>query len=199
MKKLYADPDEKQLLLLLKEGDYEAFNSIYQRYSLRILGRIVRLVKSEQIAEEVLQELFLKIWEKREHINPELSFRSFLFSVAQNIVYDHFRKVALDERHRSEFVQGYTEDYAHIEEELVFKQTEEQLMKAIAKLPPQCQKVFVLFKLEGKSYKEICSQMNISRSTVNNHITKANNLLKQELPFYQHHIVLVSLFLLKWI
>lgn len=199
MKKLYADPDEKQLLLLLKEGDYEAFNSIYQRYSLRILGRIVRLVKSEQIAEEVLQELFLKIWEKREHINPELSFRSFLFSVAQNIVYDHFRKVALDERHRSEFIKGYTEDYAHIEEELVFKQAEEQLMKAIAKLPPQCQKVFVLFKLEGKSYKEICSQMNISRSTVNNHITKANNLLKQELPFYQHHIVLVSLFLLKWI
>lgn len=198
MKKIYTDSDEKQLLLLLKEGDYEAFNCIYQLYSLRILGRIVRLVKSEQIAEEILQELFLRIWEKRARINAELSFRSFLFSVAQNIVYDHFRKIALDERHRSEFIHDYTEDYAHIEEELVFKQAQEQLMKAIERLPPQCQKVFILFKMEGKSYKEICSQMNISRSTVNNHITKANNLLKQELPFYQPNIVLVSLFLLKW-
>lgn len=73
------DSEEKYLLSLLKEGDYAAFESIYHNYSLRILGRIIRLVRSKHIAEEVLQELFLKVWEKREQIDLNRSFRSFLF------------------------------------------------------------------------------------------------------------------------
>ncbi|QBQ40606.1 RNA polymerase sigma factor [Sphingobacterium psychroaquaticum] len=192
------DSEEKYLLSLLKEGDYAAFESIYHNYSLRILGRIIRLVRSKHIAEEVLQELFLKVWEKREQIDLNRSFRSFLFSIAQNIVYDHFRRVSLDDKFRSMFIQNYHEDYAHIEEELVFKQSQEQLMQAIAKLPPQCQRVFILFKLEGKSYAEIAEMLRISKSTINNHITKANGLLKEELPFYQSHLVIVSLLLFKF-
>ena len=166
------------------------FTQLYHRYSLRLLGRIVRLVKSEEVAEELLQNLFVKICEKREQIDPDKLLKPFLFTIAHNLVYDHFRKVAQNERFRNEFIQSYAEGYKHIEEELVYKQSEEKIMDAIKSLPPQCQRVFVLFKIEGKSYAEICELLNISKSTVNNHLTKANALLKQNLSLYQYYILI---------
>lgn len=187
---------EKSLLILLKNGDYVAFTALYELYSSRILGRLIRLLKSEQIAEEILQELFMRIWERRTSIDPNLQFKSFLFSIAQNLVYDHFRKISLNEKYRSNFILSHSEGYAHVEEELLFKQTQQHIMNAIAKLPPQCQRVFVLFKLEGKSYQEICDTLQISKSTVNNHITKANKLLKDHLPYYQNQTVIIALVLL---
>ncbi|WP_312138711.1 RNA polymerase sigma-70 factor [Sphingobacterium sp.] len=187
--------DEQTLLLLLKSGDYHAFTQLYQRYSLRLLGRIIRLVKSEETAEEILQTLFLKVWERRDQIDPDKSLKPFLFTIAQNLVYDHFRRMALDERFRNEFIKQYAEDYQHIEEDLTFKQTQENVMNAIKALPPQCQKVFILFKIEGKSYAEICETLNISKSTVNNHLTKANSLLKSNLPLYQYRLLTAFVFL----
>jgi len=187
--------DEQTLVLLLKSGDYHAFTQLYQRYSLRLLGRIIRLVKSEETAEEILQTLFLKVWERRDQIDPDKSLKPFLFTIAQNLVYDHFRRMALDERFRNEFIKQYAEDYQHIEEDLTFKQTQENVMNAIKALPPQCQKVFILFKIEGKSYAEICETLNISKSTVNNHLTKANSLLKSNLPLYQYRLLTAFVFL----
>ncbi|MCT1525980.1 RNA polymerase sigma factor [Sphingobacterium hotanense] len=187
--------DEQTLLLRLKSGDYQAFTQLYQRYSLRLLGRIIRLVKSEETAEEILQTLFLKVWERRDQIDADKSLKPFLFTIAQNLVYDHFRRMALDERFRNEFIKQYAEDYQHIEEELTFKQTQENVMNAIKALPPQCQKVFILFKIEGKSYAEICETLNISKSTVNNHLTKANSLLKSNLPLYQYRLLTTFVFL----
>ncbi|WP_149527340.1 RNA polymerase sigma factor [Sphingobacterium hotanense] len=187
--------DEQTLLLRLKSGDYQAFTQLYQRYSLRLLGRIIRLVKSEHTAEEILQTLFLKVWERRDQIDADKPLKPFLFTIAQNLVYDHFRRMALDERFRNEFIKQYAEDYQHIEEELTFKQTQENVMNAIKALPPQCQKVFILFKIEGKSYAEICETLNISKSTVNNHLTKANSLLKSNLPLYQYRLLATFVFL----
>ena len=187
--------DEQTLLLRLKSGDYQAFTQLYQRYSLRLLGRIIRLVKSEETAEEILQTLFLKVWERRDQIDADKPLKPFLFTIAQNLVYDHFRRMALDERFRNEFIKQYAEGYQHIEEELTFKQTQENVMNAIKALPPQCQKVFILFKIEGKSYAEICETLNISKSTVNNHLTKANSLLKSNLPLYQYRLLTTFVFL----
>lgn len=187
--------DEQTLLLRLKSGDYQAFTQLYQRYSLRLLGRIIRLVKSEETAEEILQTLFLKVWERRDQIDADKPLKPFLFTIAQNLVYDHFRRMALDERFRNEFIKQYAEDYQHIEEELTFKQTQENVMNAIKALPPQCQKVFILFKIEGKSYAEICETLNISKSTVNNHLTKANSILKSNLPLYQYRLLATFVFL----
>jgi len=196
MVKTYEPYNEEQTLLLrLKSGDYQAFTQLYQRYSLRLLGRIIRLVKSEETAEEILQTLFLKVWERRDQIDADKSLKPFLFTIAQNLVYDHFRRMALDERFRNEFIKQYAEDYQHIEEELTFKQTQENVMNAIKALPPQCQKVFILFKIEGKSYAEICETLNISKSTVNNHLTKANSLLKSNLPLYQYRLLTAFVFL----
>ncbi|HEY8387177.1 MAG TPA: sigma-70 family RNA polymerase sigma factor, partial [Parasegetibacter sp.] len=88
--------NEKELLFLLNKGDEQAFEQLYHSYSPRIFGNLVKLLKSEDIAEELLQDVFIKIWQRRSGIDPEQSFRSYLFRIAENSVYDFFRRTARD-------------------------------------------------------------------------------------------------------
>jgi len=169
--------DEKLLLKQLKNGSYEAFDRLYDQYKMRLIGSIFKLVKSDELAKDILQDLFLKVWEKRENLDVDKSFRSYLFRICENMIYDRFRGLARDQKMRQQFIQFSRASYNHVEERLVGKETALQVQEALNALPPQCKKVFILFKLEGKTYKEISTQLGISTSTVNNHLCKANQLL----------------------
>lgn len=78
--------DEKSLLLQLKSGDERAFEILYNNYKFRIAGNLFKLLKSDDLVKEILQELFFKIWEVRTQIDPEKSFKSYLFRIAENLV-----------------------------------------------------------------------------------------------------------------
>ncbi len=187
MPKLLVEPSEKLLLTRLREGDYAAFNALYDRYKIRLIGSIFKLVKSEEMTKDILQDLFLKVWEMRESLNPEKSFRSYLFRICENLVYDRYRKLARDKKMQQHFTQFSQTWYKHVEETVVSKEVSTQIYEALESLPPQCKKVFILFKMEGKSYKEISKQLGISTSTVNNHLYKANQLLGTR--FKQHALI----------
>src|SRR5207342_3843793 len=103
------------LLSLLKQGNKQAFEKIYNLYSSRLFGNIFRMVKSESTAEEILQDTFLKIWYNRTSIDLDRSFRSYLFRIAENNVYDFFRKAARDKKIRARLFAAATEEYEHIE------------------------------------------------------------------------------------
>jgi len=104
----YTDPE---LVALLKQGDQTAFEQLYRNYSVRILKRLVRLLKDEETAKEILQDVYLKIWEKREGLDPEQSFRSFLFRMAENMVMDFFRKAASNKKMMDHLIAVSTELY----------------------------------------------------------------------------------------
>jgi len=87
---LNSTQQEKDLLIELIYGNELAFEKIYRLYSPRLFGKLLKLVKSESQAQEILQDVFLKLWEHRKSIDPEKSFRSFLFKIAENKVYDFF-------------------------------------------------------------------------------------------------------------
>lgn len=177
----FTSPDDKELLLLLKSGDEAAFEKIYKLCSPRLFGNIYRMVKSESAAQEILQETFIKIWNNHSIIDPERSFRSYLFKIAENNVYDFFRKVARDKKIQAQLAAVATEHYDHIEELLLKKENALMLQKAIDSLPPQRQQVFRLCKLEGKSYDEVSGQLGISLSTISDHIVKANKAVREYL------------------
>lgn len=166
--------NEQDILLKLKGGEETAFGKLYAHYSEMIYARLLRLLKDTDIADEIIQDLFLKIWEKREQINTTQSFKSYLYTVAENLVYDHFRKVARDRKLQEKFRRITTELYTHTEEDLLSKESKEIIDKAIATLPPQRKAAFVLCKMEGKSYDEAAEIMGVSASTVSNHLVKAN-------------------------
>jgi len=170
--------DEKVLLDGLAEGDERAFTALYEKYSLKLYANTLRLVKSEDTAKEILQELFLKIWELRRQIDPEKSFKSFLYKIAGNLVYDHFRKVSRDKKLSDSLLYMLEEQYSHSEESVIYHESLELIHTAISQLPEMRRQVYVLGKIEGKTYEEISAQLGISHSTISDHIVKANRFIK---------------------
>ena len=170
--------DEKELLLLLSKDDETAFEKIYSLYSARLFGYLINLLKSETLAQEVLQDVFMKIWNNRQNINAEKSFRSYLFRIAENSVYDLFRKAARDKKLKAEIISRACEYYEHVEEQLFTKENLHLIQHAIDALPPQRRLVFRLCKLEGKSYSEVSRLLGISTSTISDHIVKATKFLR---------------------
>jgi RNA polymerase sigma-70 factor (family 1) len=170
---------ERDLVLALQRGDEEAFETIYGLYSQRLFGRLLKLVKTEAQAQEILQDVFIKLWQHRHSLDPEKSFRSFLFKIAENKVYDFFRKAARDKVMEANLISLSTTNYINIGE---YTRAEENLIllyKAIESLPPQRQQVFRLCKLEGRSYKEVSELLSISLSTISDHIVKATKAIKE--------------------
>ena len=177
----YFFVNEKELLILLKEGHESAFEEIYKLYSSRLFGNIYKMVKSELIAQEILQEVFIKVWNNRAGIDPQKSFRSYLFRIAENQVYDFFRKAVRDKKMQTRLIAVVSEHYEHIEEMILKKENNLILQKAIAALSPQRQQVFRLCRLEGKSYNEVGKELGISTSTISDHIVKANKTVREYL------------------
>lgn len=170
--------EEKALLLRLKEGNYEAFEQIYGRYYRQLAGNLMKLLKSRDLVGEALQEIFMRLWNNRLNVDPEKPIKAYLFRIGENLVYDTFRKAARDEKMRVYFMAFTTEAYEHIEKALFEQENKQLLHDAIDKLPPQRKRVYILCKLEEKSYKEISELLGISTAAVNDHITKANAFLK---------------------
>lgn len=170
--------DEKELLIQLREGNAQALDYFYHQYSLRIYRKLLKMVRVDVIAEELVQDVFVRIWDKRHQIDPDRSFKSYLFAIAQNLVYDLYRKVAREERLQEVIRAASSELYMHVEEGVFLKETSEILNKAINNLPSQQKLVFTLCKLEGKSYEDASATLGISTSTINSHIVKATKSIK---------------------
>ncbi|MFA4867973.1 MAG: sigma-70 family RNA polymerase sigma factor [Pedobacter sp.] len=170
--------DEKTLLLQLKNGDERAFEILYNNYKFRLAGNLFKLLKSDDLVKETLQELFFKLWEVRAQIDPEKSFKSYLFRIAENLVNDYFRKVAKDKRLLAKMLASSSELYLHIEEDMLSKEEVQKLQQLIDLMPPQRKMVFTLCKLEGKSYKEVEEIMGINAKTISSHMLQANKFLR---------------------
>lgn len=185
--------DEKELVGRLREGDEAAFDILYDRYSTRLTGNLMTLLKSAELAEEILQDLFMKVWETREQIDPDKSFRSYIFKIAQNMVYQTFRESARQKRFEGHLSSNSSELYSHIEENIAFKELHQIHQDAIDQLPAKRREVYILFKIEGKSYAEISELLNISTSTINDHLQKANKFLKVKLKANGGYTILIFL------
>ncbi len=171
--------DEKDLLLRLREGDHRAFESIYHAYKSRLIHNLLRMVKSRELVEELMQDLFLSLWENRARIDPAQPFKAYLFTVAGNLAKNMLRKAAYDQRLYAFLLSAASDAaYTHIEEQLATKENKALLEQLLDKLPPQRRKVYRLCKLEGKSYREVSEALGISEGTVNDHIRKANRFFK---------------------
>lgn len=171
----------KALLVKLTNHDHHSFQELYNRFSTQLYANILRMVRDTDLAQEILQDVFVKVWEKRGLIDPEKPFPAYLFQIARNMVYDHFRKLALEKKLETHLLGNGTDTYSHIEEELIFKENNRLLLEAIDKLSPQRKQVFTLCKLEGKSYHEVSNLLHISTSTVSDHLLKSNKFIRAQL------------------
>ena len=165
--------NEEEFLPELKAGNEEAFTMLYHKYSEPIYYNVLKMVKDESIAEEIVQDIFTKIWQKKEMINIDVSFASYIYRMAQNSVIDSFRKIERNRTLLERFKKSATSDYLHVEEDVCFKESDLLLQKAIDTLPPQQKKVYQLCVLEGCTYKDTAFRMEIGHHTVKEYLSKA--------------------------
>lgn len=181
----------------VSEGNEKAFHVLYYHYSPRIYAKLLKLVKSADLAQELLQQLFVGIWLRRNTIDPDKSFRSYLFTCANNLVIDLYRKIRRDKLLMNRLLLAVEEQYLHTEEWLYEKETSRLIKDAINDLPPQRKTIFTLCKLEHKSYQEVSALLGISTATVNSQIVKATRSIRKKLLANRDLAGLLLLFILR--
>ncbi|WP_220388734.1 RNA polymerase sigma factor [[Flexibacter] sp. ATCC 35208] len=184
---------QEELLIQLRNDAEPAFNALYQAYSKPIWLRILRLVKDKDIADELLQEVFINIWKNRQQIDLEKSFKAFIYTVAQNLVYNYFRKNASDSNLLQNLLLQSPQHYMNVEQLMEERELKRLLDEAIDQLSPQRKRAFILCKVEGRSYGEASKIMGVSIATINSHITQSMQFLK-EYTLKHLKVILVILF-----
>jgi len=194
--KILEDELQQKLLNQLSRGEEPAFNALYKAYSRPLFLRVVNMIKSEDDAQEIIQELFIKLWQNRETINSIKSFQAYVYTIANNLVYNYFRKISYDQSLIDKLLLNAASHYLDGQELLENKESAEIFQKAINQLSPQCKKVFQLCKIEGKSHKEVAQLMGISMPTVNSHMTNAVKSIREYILKNQDiAIVLISAYM----
>ncbi|HEV8083965.1 MAG TPA: sigma-70 family RNA polymerase sigma factor [Chitinophagaceae bacterium] len=171
--------DEKTLLSLLKKGDKRAFAALYKLYSKPLYINMLRMVKSEIFADELLQDIFVAVWEKRNSLDIKKSFGAYILRVGKNKVFDFFRKAKRESKVLEEIKWIASQYYEESDGNDLTEYNADLLEKAIESLPPQRRHIFKLCKLQGRSYIEVSKELNISTSTINDHLVKAARSIKE--------------------
>ncbi len=174
---------EQYVLLLLKEGREEGIDLLFRHYYKDLVLKINQLLADMHASEDLAQEIFLEIWNKRQSIDIVQSFRAYIMRAGTNraINYLKAKKLSFSEIDLDRDDQQMD---AQDEDELAQKEIYfENLRDSIASLPEKCRVVFSLSRYEKMTYSEIAAQLNISIKTVENHISKALRILKENAKY----------------
>ncbi|SIT13771.1 RNA polymerase sigma-70 factor, ECF subfamily [Zobellia uliginosa] len=185
------DFDENQKLIeKLISGEEKAYMFLLDKYHRQLNAYALTLTHEASMAQDIVQNVFLKTWKSRKKLNPEFSIRSFLYKCVYNEFLNHYQKNKAVVLLRGKYIE-YAHEVVEEADDNVIARMIEIVNKEIQKLPPKCQKVFVLSKREGLTNPEIADYLDISIKTVEAQITKAFRILKDKLGGKYEAILMV--------
>jgi RNA polymerase sigma-70 factor, ECF subfamily len=159
-----------------------AFDSIYSLYSKRLYHFVFRFLKQETDTEEIVQEVFIKIWEARSKIDVYTSFESFIFTIAYNTTISLLRKRVTEKKYFDYLMSvQINENEPDLVDEISYNELNESYHQLLNKLTPRQKEIFLLSREDGLSHGEIAKKLNISENTVKNHMVSALSYLKSNL------------------
>lgn len=170
--------NDANLIRGLNKSDCKSFQRLFQLYGSQLFSFSYKYLRSKEAAEDVVQETFMKIWDLREKISINGSFRSYLITIALNSIRRHFNKLSKENEFKDELLVSLTNDSEKYGEEDIYEELLEKLEQLICQMPAKRQEVFIKKKLEGKTAKEIAFELNISIKTVEYHISEAMKFLR---------------------
>ena len=186
---------EDEWIYALKEGDLSAFNELFDRYAKRLYHFSMGYLKSTADAEEIVQEVFLKIWDNRIELSTQKSFESYLFTIARNGILNTIRKSKSEQAYLN-YVKINPGKNVLLDEELNFNELEKAYHEAIEQLSPRRKEIYLLRKEQSLSNAEIATKMNISVKTVENQMTSALSEIRRNLRSLGFSgIIFIELFL----
>ncbi|WP_282035608.1 RNA polymerase sigma factor [Saccharicrinis aurantiacus] len=179
------------LVKQLQASDEAAFEKVYDLMASKIYHFVKLSIKNKEDAQEITQEVFIKLWNERERIDSSKSLQSFLYVIAKNKINDHLRKVLNEKKYLESIIHSYNildDDLVNI---IDFRDTEKVILKLISMLPERRRQVFELSRFKGYTYKEISKELGISENTVDTQIRKALANLKEGLLRLSIYLLLV--------
>jgi len=170
------------LILLIQKDDRVAFYNIYERYSKRLYGFVLRYIKQKEDAEEIVQEVFVKVWESRNKIDAYASFESFLFTIAYNTTISILRKRTNEKKYLDHLksLQQPTNS-PNLIDEIYFNELNARVQSLLNELTPRQKEIFHLSREEGLTHDEIAKKLDISVNTVKKHIANTLTFLKSHI------------------
>lgn len=179
-----SQENEKLLLRQIAGGDQKAFGKLFHTYRDKLFSFIYRISGSKEIAEDVVQDVFLKIWLQREKVTDIENFNAFLFRMSQNLMINQLRRMSkevfilLEKQKRNHAIPSSADDQLH------YKNIRQFLDKVVNDLPPQQKTIYRLSREQNLKQSEIAQQLHISISTVQNHTTQALKTIREKLGKY---------------
>ena len=190
-------PGDIELVERLQKGDVEAFDLIYEKYSGKLYAFGLRYLKSTDETEELVQSVFLKLWENYKILKKESSFKSYLFTIAYNDICKLFRKRNYCHKFIDDTLYENSQSSSETEEAIDYQSVLAQVEQIVNKLPERQKTIFFKSRQEGKSTKEIAEEVGLSPGTVDNYISESLKFIrvrlhKENLPVF----LIFSLFFL---
>ena len=191
------DDITQELLTRLKNGDMLAFDKVYELYSHKLFSFVFKISKNEADTDDIVQEVFVRIWESRDKLEDYKLLNSYIFTIAYNNSIDLIRKRINNNKYLEHLkYSAVINATPNLISEIEFNELNTQVQKLIANLPERQKQVYLLHKEEGLTYSEIAEKLGISKNTVENHIVKALKYLRQNIDnTLMVNILFVSLFL----
>lgn len=172
------DFSEQLLISELKNHNEKAFRALFDFYSQNIYLYSISILKSKELAEENVQEVFLKVWLHRENLNLEQSFKSYLFTIARNQAFNFLNKAANDQVLKEEIFYKSQKSYDQSDYSIREADCKRLKKQAIKQLPPKRKLIFKMSRKQGKTYEEISQELGISVNTVKSQMSKALESLR---------------------
>ncbi len=173
---------DENLITRFREGDMQAFDTIYNFFNRKLYAFVLKILKIEDDAREIVQDVFIKLWETRERVKSVSLFNSYLFTIAYNTSIDLVRK-RINEKKYVEYINSLQKNYSLDEtiDKMDYDTLNKEIEHLIEKLPLKQREVYKLSRIENLSHKEIAGKLKISVNTVENHISKALQFLRKNL------------------
>lgn len=174
-------PELKTIVSKFKAGDAAAFDAIYNMYNQKLYCFALGLLKDQNSAGEIVQEVFVTLWEKRNQVDVTFNFENYIFTIAYNSIRKFFRKRSMENRVREIMLNNSPDLFENADTSIIYNELLELANKTIEKLPPKRKTVYKLSRHEDMTIKEIANRLNISTRTAENQLARALKYLKEEL------------------
>lgn len=189
--------DDDLLFMQLKQNNMAAFEAIFARYRMPILKFIISYTKSAEVAEELTQEVFVKLWDTRKGLKADKNCKSLLFTIAKNLALNHLRAATKEEALKNELWARIQVAHYNPEEKIVFEEYQTIFDEILNELPQKKRTIYLMSKHEGRSNQEIASLLGLTKKTVKNNLWETLRIIKARIePYleYTTRVLLISFF-----
>ena len=187
---------EKELLLLAAQGSEPAFTLLFNRYKHKLYSYLLPLTTSPQIAEDIIQDTFLKLWKDRASLKDIDYFNAYLFTMTRNLAINSFKRMARETAILAALQPQQNNPAATVADNLSLKEVEQLLHQTIQSLPPQQKLIYTLSREQGLKHEDIAHQLHLSSSTVRNHIVQALRTIRKKIELHSISVIGIMSFLI---